>query len=160
MVRYHAEPLDLATWVNVLTKVRATSDDETHIELTQSVRRAFYLATLAPDPLWRTFAPSINEEALERTLDQRDMSQAVSGLLGADLEVEISKPEGKHIAVVRASDLSVSGSAISIGPIAASLNALIDCMLAAARQVEDERVALNAVQHRYRSGPHPSSMRH
>lgn len=155
------EPLDFETWVKAIRRTQSGLPQEPdEIAISRALRRAFHLAQLTPAPFKPIFAPACAEDRYESLLDESNLESAAQALLTPMLEVEVSKPDGKFIAIVRTAGAAGIGTGISSHPAAALLQAWFGCISSAvAMEVEPDAV-LNQDRHISPRGSHPSLRQH
>lgn len=153
--------LDWEGWQEAIlrTQLRLTTEPE-EMALSRALRRAFYLSQLTPGPIRPTFATECSEDSFEKLLEAGDLEGAARALLTSALELQISKPDGKVIAVIEVSGGDIAGTGISSHPAAALLTAWANCISAVLSTDTDAEAVLNPDRHISQRGSRPSSTQH
>lgn len=158
--RRRDEPLDLATWLREIGRLKSDlngAGEESHARL---LRRAFHLSRLAPDPLWAEFASPLSEAEFERDLERSEPDIAAAGLINPSLELKTIKPDGHFSAVVRSPALGASGQYVASAYTIGVIGAWINCICAIAELGAEAGSPVIPDQHRSQSERRPRSTRH
>lgn len=128
-VRARDEPLDPVTWLRQLERLQISLQDPGECgTVDHGMRQAYYLARLAPDPLWLLFGSQVPEDVFERAMDQGDTGLALDAIVNAGLEVATERQGVGWSALVRLVGSNKAGEAAAAGREQAVLLAWIACI--------------------------------
>lgn len=154
------EPLDLAVWYEVAGKLRSQFIEEGEVASARLLRRSSHLSLLSPDPFRSYFMTSCAEDEFEALLDNADLTAAMKSLLTPALELEVSKPDGHLIAMVKVTALGVTGTFVSVDQSSAILGAWLNCIYKVKELLESAKSDLIQGQRLSQSGLHRPSTVH
>lgn len=156
-MRSRVEPLDPLTWVREVTCIRNDlRRPATDHQIDRLVRRSFYMAALAPDPVWFSTCPFQDEVELEAAFEDGGTSAAIALLISRHLACVSERSGDQMKFTVAAPLLGLTGSAAGQDADRAILEAWLNCFLPEEHDSRGNKV-VNLSEHRTRSAWRPQS---